>query len=166
MNNSGFQDHEGLPVSNNQTQQKPQPPSHGTFGLLAWKELAQGFIGKHQTVVNYVLLALGALLYHAYFIYSIIRYKDTLAKSLVPVRLFRHIKNDIPMFGCKETAQDCGSVWSSGLEPPRPYWCDSIAFLIIITALAWICVIYGYVCTFSLPFCQPYRSSVFYILDS
>ena len=58
---------------------------------------------------------------------------------------WRHIKYDIPIFSCSNKDAECED--SESKVPPRPYWCDSFGFLIIITILGWSGVIYGYVST-------------------
>jgi len=62
---------------------------------------------------------LGAGLYHAYFF----------------ICLGRHISKDLPLFQCPKNCL---------LDGP-PFWCDSFAFLIILTALVWAALLYGYV---------------------
>jgi len=125
MDNKAFESHEKLPVSSNQSPKLKSPA--GSFGLLAWRELLETYIEKHRKVVNYSVVGLIAVLYHAYFAYTI----------------FRHVDEELPIFSCSQLECDSGR-WSTSLTPPRPYWCDSLAFLIIITCVTWICVIYGY----------------------
>ena len=47
----------------------------------------------------------------------------------------RHLTKELPIFYCEECPEDSD----------KPFWCDSLAFLIIITAIVWACIVYGYV---------------------
>lgn len=82
--------------------------------------LWSAFCGRYKNILDKLLLVAVVLAYHAYFIFCIAR----------------HVKEDIPIWSCN----NC-----TGNTSDSPYWCDSLAFLIIITALTWAGVIYGYV---------------------
>ena len=72
MENQAFEGKERLPVSSNPDNKK-KPYNPANFGLLAWRELLETFIGKHQKLVNYGIIGLLVVLYHAYFVYCIYR---------------------------------------------------------------------------------------------
>lgn len=90
------------------------------------REVLGGLVEKHERVVNILGWVVLGLAYHAYFIWCIAR----------------HIDQNLPIFTCDQEV--CGG-WSDELKPPRPFWCDSLAFLIIVTGITWICILYGYV---------------------
>jgi len=78
---------------------------------------------QNEKYINWAVMILAAGGYHAYFIYCIIR----------------HYQYDIPVWSCGQ--ED----FCPNQDPDQPFWCQSLAFLIIITAFTWAGVIYGYV---------------------
>jgi len=86
------------------------------------RDLVGDFVEMHTVLVNRATLGLLFCLYHAYFAWCI----------------YRHLDQDLPIFSCSISCPP-------EQEPPRPFWCDSVACLIIITSITWICLIYGYV---------------------
>jgi hypothetical protein len=72
MDNKAYQNSESLPVSS-KSDKRQKSHNQPTFGLVVWRDLLQEFIGKHQKIVNYGVLALLVILYHVYFVYSVIR---------------------------------------------------------------------------------------------
>lgn len=127
MENQGFDDDGILPKVSTQSSGQRSTPE---VGLAVWRDLLQDFVTTHKKKVNVTTLVVGLIVYHAYFFWC----------------LYRHINKEIPIFGCSDSEflqSSCGQ-WNPAFSPPRPYWCDSVAFLIIITALAWVAVLYSY----------------------
>jgi len=124
MDNQAFEDNETPDLSRRAEVSRRR--RRGLSAIFSWREVASDLLESHQTVVTWgTFLTLG-LAYHAYFAYC----------------LYRHIKYDIPIFSCSLQDAECEDTESK--VPPRPYWCDSFGFLIIITILGWTGVLYGY----------------------
>jgi len=94
--------------------------------VVGWRDLASSLLGDNPKAVKTSIGLLVAGLYHAYFF----------------ICLGRHISQDLPLFYCDPT-HPCPPV-ALGDEPP-PIWCDSMAFLIILTSIVWASLLYGYV---------------------
>jgi len=124
MDNDAFEDGEKLPGLSRADNKKLSDHKDRSVldGLFIWREILGGFVNKNPKTIRLVTILVVAVAYHAYFFYC----------------LFRHIDQGLDIFTCKSncTNQDA--------NPPRPYWCDSFGFLIIVTSLSWIGIIYGY----------------------
>jgi len=88
------------------------------------KHLLSKLYSKYAKFINGMIVFALVGGYHAYFIYCIIRYA----------------REEIS-FWCER--DDCSDLNEKPEDPP--YWCDSLAILVIITGLSWLGVIYGYV---------------------
>jgi len=94
--------------------------------VVGWRDLASSMIGDHPKAVKTTAWLVVAGLYHTYFF----------------ICLGRHISRDLPLFYCDNVNdKDKCPNYKEG----QPYWCDSMAFLIILTAIVWASFIYGYV---------------------
>jgi len=125
MNNPSFEDDEKLPGPSASANNNINSEKKSFFaGLFTWREVLEGIIGKNPKLVTFGTYIVIGVAYHAYFLYC----------------LFRHINEDIPIFSCSISEDTC----PPEQNPPRPYWCDSFGFLVIVTSLAWAGIIYGY----------------------
>jgi len=102
--------------------------------VVGWRDLASSLLGDHPKAVKTSIGLLVAGLYHAYFF----------------ICLGRHISQDLPLFWCNppNAAMPNATHQCPPAEPGKdapPIWCDSMAFLIILTTIVWASLLYGYV---------------------
>ena len=73
MNNDAYEDDEKLPDLGLGGKREKQKRSV-FHGLFTWREILEGFIGKHPKSIHLGTLIVISCAYHAYFFYCLYRY--------------------------------------------------------------------------------------------